>query len=158
MIDLTEGSGASEHPVEYLSFVDVNESQHKTQKLVLRQVPDSDWMSGYEITQGQYELVTGTNPSYYKPYPSRPVERLSLSTVNSSTGFIQLLRDRTSLASLSLPSESQWNFCARAGATSDYSDYTANQGLGGTSETNLGGGGHLALTVPPFADRISYIV
>jgi formylglycine-generating enzyme required for sulfatase activity len=35
------------------------------------------WMGKYEVTQGEYEAVTGSNPSGFPGDTSRPVERLS---------------------------------------------------------------------------------
>ena len=93
------------------------------------------YMGVFPVTQRQYELVTGKMPSYFfneSYYEARPVERVTWndirgesstydwpesSDVDAST-FIGLLRRKTGIRTLDLPTEAKWEYCCRAGATS----------------------------------------
>ena len=138
VIDLSGGANASSYPVIYVNSVPsggFNTDEYKTTKLVLRLIRPGMFMMGgsyqvtltkpfycgvFEVTQRQYELVTGANPSYYKG-DMRPVEQVSWNTIrgNSSTynwpgsatvnpnSFVGRLQARTGL-SFDLPTEAQW--------------------------------------------------
>ena len=84
VIDLSAGSSASSYPITYLANPPsggFNVDTYKTEKLVLRRIePGTFMMCGeyqttltkpyymgvFEMTQKQYSLVTGSNPSQYK--------------------------------------------------------------------------------------------
>ena len=90
----------------------------------------------FEVTQTQWQLVTGYNPAYFTANGSmRPVDQVTNSDIRygkgtatscaASTGgvypdppygesFLGLLRTRTGL-DFDLPGEAQWEFAARAG-------------------------------------------
>jgi len=73
------------------------------------------WMGRYEVTQGQYEVVMGTNPSNFKTCGKDcPVETVSW---NDAKEFIQRLNARNDGFVYSLPSEAEWEYAARAGTT-----------------------------------------
>jgi len=73
------------------------------------------WMGRYEVTQGQYEAVMGTNPSNFKNCGNDcPVERVSW---NDAKEFISRLNARNDGFVYSLPSEAEWEYAARAGTT-----------------------------------------
>jgi len=91
------------------------------------------------VTQWQWELVMGKNPSYFTNatcYATRPVEQVSYYDIRESTNnramntirlywpatnavdadsFMGKLRGKTGLTGFDLPTESQWEYACRAG-------------------------------------------
>ncbi|WP_287527062.1 bifunctional serine/threonine-protein kinase/formylglycine-generating enzyme family protein [Okeania sp. SIO2C2] len=73
------------------------------------------FMGKYPVTQAQWQAVMGNNPSRFKGV-RRPVENVSW---NDATEFCQKLSQITG-KKYSLPSESQWEYGARAGTTTPF--------------------------------------
>ncbi len=163
VVDLSAGANASSYPVTYLHEPPsggFNTEAYKTTKLVLRKIPAGAFTMGspsgesgrysdesqhkvtltkpyyiglFEVTQKQYQLVTGSNPSYFSG-DKRPVERVSWNTIRGNSGtynwpgstsvdansFMGRLRARTGLE-FDLPTEAQWEYACRAGTTTAYS-------------------------------------
>ena len=159
VIDVSGGTSATSYPVTYLDSEPIAGwgDEYKTTKILLRRIePGLVKLDGtkpvtltkpfyigvFEITQKQYQLVTGSNPSYYKG-DLRPVENVSWNTIrgDSSTynwpnvatvdpsSFMGRLRAKTGL-NFDFPTESQWEYACRAGTTSDYNN-------GGSSYNDL---------------------
>ena len=105
VIDLSGGSSASSYPVSYVPDVSAvpggtfNTDEYKTTKLVLRRIePGKFMMCGkynvtltkpyyigvFEVTQKQYQLVMGNNPSEFKG-DMRPVEKVSYNDIRGSS-------------------------------------------------------------------------
>ncbi|MHC5058475.1 MAG: SUMF1/EgtB/PvdO family nonheme iron enzyme, partial [Planctomycetota bacterium] len=71
------------------------------------------YIGKYEVTQAQYEGVTGENPSKWKE-PNRPVEQV---TWHEAAEFCRLATERTR-KKVRLPTEAEWEYACRAGETS----------------------------------------
>ena len=73
------------------------------------------YMSKYPVTQEQYQVIMGDNPSHFKG-KNRPVESVSW---YDATNFCQKLSKKIG-GKYSLPSESQWEYACRAGTTTPF--------------------------------------
>lgn len=80
------------------------------------------WMGAYPVTQAQYQFVTGNNPSHFAGNPNRPVECVSW---HDAINYCEKLTEALQSIILagyrfSLPTETQWEYCCRAGASTAY--------------------------------------
>jgi formylglycine-generating enzyme required for sulfatase activity len=78
------------------------------------------WMGAHEVTQAEYLAVTGSNPSYFPGDTNRPVEQVSW---DSAVAYCTTLTASERTAGripagwgYRLPTEAEWEYCARAGA------------------------------------------
>ncbi len=86
----------------------------------------SDYYIGtYEVTQGLWKAVMGTNPSSHTGDDELPVETVSW---NDCQTFIQKLNQLTG-ETFSLPTEAQWEFAARGGIKSQGYKYSGSNNL-----------------------------
>lgn len=88
-----------------------DETQHKVT------LTKGFWMMEHPVTQAQWELVMGNNPSYFKDGgPSCPIENVSWDDVQT---FIQKVSARDGV-SYRLPTEAEWEYAARGGQSYIY--------------------------------------
>ena len=100
-------------------------------------IKESYYIGIFPITQRQWELVTGMRPSSFRnddAYAMRPVESVSYTMIRGdrdgtlypfsrsvdADSFLGMLRAKTGLQGLDLPTENQWEYACHAGSTSQY--------------------------------------
>ncbi len=81
---------------------------------------DPFFISKYEMTQGQWLRVTGTNPAYYPAGTSRGGRRVTLRNPVEAVSWLDCTSVARRLGFL-LPTEAQWEYAARAGTSTRYS-------------------------------------
>ena len=89
------------------------------------------WMGKYEVTQGQYLAVTGSNPSNFTGDSNRPVEQV---TWYEATNYCAMLTQQDRAAGqiamnsvYRLPTEAEWEYACRAWTSTRFS-YGDDQG------------------------------
>ena len=160
VVDLSGGSNARQYPCRFTNEApNVSGDVCRTTELWLRRIPAGTFLMGspedelgryvretqhrvtltrdyyigvFEVTQKQYELVTGSNPSKYQGN-TRPVECVSYNDLRGSEkgsrwpgdtevdagSFFGKLRAKTGMM-FDLPTEAQWEYACRAGTTSAF--------------------------------------
>jgi len=75
------------------------------------------WMGQFSVTQRQWQEVMGNNPSYFKDAGSdAPVEQVDWNQVQA---FLAKANTVQSQWSVRLPTETEWEYAARAGTTGE---------------------------------------
>ncbi|MBO4545268.1 MAG: formylglycine-generating enzyme family protein [Verrucomicrobia bacterium] len=85
------------------------------------------WLGKYEVTQAQYEAVTGENPSRFKG-ADLPVENVSWEeAMDFCAKLTEIEKDAGRLPAgyeYTLPTEAQWEYACRAGTTTAFNNGT----------------------------------
>ncbi|MBN2140422.1 MAG: formylglycine-generating enzyme family protein [Desulfovibrionaceae bacterium] len=74
---------------------------------------DGFWMGKYEVTQGQWQRVTGDNPASFHSGPRYPIE--SVSWVDAQRFIDKLNALSKHPHGFRLPTEAEWEYAARSG-------------------------------------------
>jgi formylglycine-generating enzyme required for sulfatase activity len=74
------------------------------------------YLGMYPVTQRQWEAIMGSNPSCFQG-SEHPVEQVSW---DKAQEFIRSLNTHEGRTLYRLPTEAEWEYAARAGATGDY--------------------------------------
>jgi formylglycine-generating enzyme required for sulfatase activity len=106
---------------------------------------DGFWIGKYEVTQGQWKKIMGSNPSYYKSGDDFPVEKVSW---NDAKEFISRL-SRQSGNRFALPTEAQWEYAARSGGKNEKYAGGSNVDSVAWYDGNSGGKTHRVGTKAP---------
>lgn len=95
-----------------------NKKEEEVGGITMMHIPNKNFQLGkYEVTQGQWRSVMGTNPSQFSNCGDDcPVEQVSFNDVQL---FIKNLNAQTG-EQFRLPSESEWEYACRAGSTEKY--------------------------------------
>ena len=111
---------------------DDDETQHEVT------ISEDYYLGVFEVTQGQYEKVMGTNPSYF---PKRvigksdssmyPVEKVSWEdAVEFCKKLSELPEEKKAGRVYRLPTEAEWEYACRAGSKAAYSFGANSKSLG----------------------------
>jgi TonB family protein len=85
------------------------------EKPVHRVYVEGFWMGKYEVTQGQWKTIMGSNPANFKSGDNYPVDTVSWDNVQD---YIRQLNSRTG-ERFRLPTEAEWEYACRAGTTGE---------------------------------------
>ena len=86
---------------------------------------DSFYISRYPVTQAQWELIMGNNPSYFRGDAQCPVENVSWNDIQD---FLKKLKQLTG-QNYHLPTEAEWEYAARGGNKSMGYQYAGSNNI-----------------------------
>jgi len=123
--------GEGKFPAQFTMGREDGEKQERPARRV--EMSDTFYMARYEVPQNLYRVIMGNNPSRWKG-ERNSVEMISWHDANSFCKKITtLLREQHLLGEeqeIRLPSETEWEYCCRAGTNSVYSFGDAAQAEG----------------------------
>lgn len=95
------------------------EAEREPQETYRRvRLPRPFYLGKFEVTQGAWQQVMGSNPSHFADCgPRCPVERVNWPQVQE---FIRRLNRLSTGANLRLPTEAEWEYACRAGTTTSF--------------------------------------
>ena len=113
--------------------------------LEMMQMPDGFYIGKYELTQGQWKKIMGSNPSSLDGGDNFPVENVSWDKICGKEGFLEKINELkpSGYSGFALPTEAEWECAYRAGKQTkfyfgddpenkligNYAWYSANSGL-----------------------------
>jgi len=111
---------------------DESETQHEVT------ISKDYYLGVTEVTQGQYEKVMGTNPSFFQKRELRksdssmyPVEQVSWEdAVEFCKKLSDLPEEKKAVREYRLPTEAEWEYACRAGSKTAYSFGESSKSLG----------------------------
>ena len=148
VVDLSGGSAAESWPVSYLSGVPAGgwSEEYRTERMVFALVTKGAFSMGspetelgrdaeyetphdvnltnsfytavFEVTQRQYYLMTGMEPSYFDPRDDRPVDSV---TWTEAVAALEKMKAKTGLE-FRLPTEAEWEYACRGGTVTALSN------------------------------------
>ena len=92
-----------------------SEEADEIEKPVHQVTLSSFYIGKYEVTQGQWEAIMGSNPSLFQKGDNYPVEQVSW---DDAKKFILKLNKLTGKR-YRMPTEAEWEYAARGGTTGD---------------------------------------
>ncbi|MEZ5335343.1 MAG: formylglycine-generating enzyme family protein [Methanolobus sp.] len=75
------------------------------------------YLGKYPVTQREWVLIMGSNPSSFKGHDKHPVEQVSW---DDAQDFVAKLNSKEATDKYRLPSEAEWEYACRAGTTGKY--------------------------------------
>ena len=102
---------------EFLMGSESEEAIYMEQPVTRVRISRGFYLGKYEVTQGQWQAVMGSNPSFFDECgPDCPVEGVSWDDVQE---FIRKLNAAVGEERYRLPTEAEWEYAARAGTSGD---------------------------------------
>jgi formylglycine-generating enzyme required for sulfatase activity len=99
-----------------MGSADNDESAYSDEKPQHRVNLQEFYLGKYPVTQEQYQVIMGNNPSKFKYNPKNPVENVSW---DDAQAFCQKLSEKIG-KKYRLPSEAEWEYACRAGTQTRY--------------------------------------
>ncbi len=102
--------------------------------LEMVKLPQGFYIGKYEVTQGQWKKITGSNPGNLDGGDNFPVENVSWNDICNTDGFLEKINalKPSGYDKFRLPTEAEWEYACRAGTKTKFyfGDDSANELIG----------------------------